>query len=77
MVFPIRSICLDRCNLDVTNLILLGDFQKKKVQNKCCIFFSVLIETPVTLLYVHASYLLHNYGRKFEFNIVIVWNNFS
>jgi len=31
----------------------------------------VLIEVQVNLLYVHAFYLLNNYGRKFEYNIVI------
>jgi len=29
MVFPIRSICLDRCNLDVTNLKFLEGVHKK------------------------------------------------
>jgi hypothetical protein len=29
-----------------------------------------------SFLYVHAFYLIDNYGRKFEFNIVNVGNNF-
>jgi hypothetical protein len=80
MVFPIRSVYLDRCSLDVTNLNLLGDFHKKTKKfriNIVTCFFSCVSRNVCHFFVRSRFYLFYNCGRKFEFNIVIVRNNLS